>query len=195
MADQPSKPTVSFSTLFDATAPWVIVPDGSYKGYFDWLPQRYRVGPWSPLAGVVLTMFYAIAAYQLFHWKGWTETDLQDHQFPEYKSAGWIYHVLGGLWMCTIMAFLVFRSPLGIYAWSTYTVQSWSLLTIRHILCALTPWSPTAVLWAERIRFPCAASPTITFVVWYFLLVPYVYFVAMKGEAKKQRNFVHPFAW
>jgi hypothetical protein len=181
---------VSLRSLLDANAPWLIVPNGSYKGYFDWVPLSHRVGPWSPWATIVLAVLYAMAAHQLVHWTGWQQTDLHSLQYPVYGSAGWIYNVIGGTWMVGICAALIFRSPLGLYAWITYTVQSWSLLTVRHILCALAPWSPTALLWAERIRFPCAVSPTITFVVWNFVLMPYAYFVAMQGDAKKQRHFL-----
>lgn len=198
MPDQPinrggrdkQKDQVNLRSLFDVNAPWVLVQNGSYKGYFDWVPITYRVGNWSPCAGMVLTVFYAVGAYALVHWSGWNETDFGQLQYPEYKSAGWCYNALGGLWMLYIIKTIVIDSPLGFYAWITYTVQSWTMLTVRHFLCAMAPWSSTALVWAERIRFPCALSPTITFFVWNFVLMPYAYFVAMKDSPTKQRSFL-----
>ena len=73
-------------------------------------------------------------------------------------------------------------------AWITYTVQSWTALWIRHVLCTLAPVSSTAAKWAEYIRFPVACSATCTFVVWNTILFPYVYFVGLKND-ERQKQF------
>lgn len=188
--ERSTKADISIKSLFDVNSPWVVAPNGSYKGNFDWVPESYRVGNWSPLAGLVLMVFYAMAVYAIIDWNGWEETDFTMLQYPSYGSAGWFYNTFGGLWMLYIIKTIVNDSPLGFYAWITYTVQSWTLLAIRHVLCAMAPWSTTALIWAEWIRFPCAVSPTITFFLWNFILMPYAYFVAMKDDPRKQRNFI-----
>ena len=48
--------TFRFSRLVDPAEPWVLVENGSFLGYFDWLPEKYRVGPWSIAAICYLTV-------------------------------------------------------------------------------------------------------------------------------------------
>ena len=177
------------SKLLDRSSPWVVVPNGSHDGFFDWVPAHLRVGPWHPSAVVMLFIVYAgTVAVGLNYWEGWTETDLESTAYPPVYSAPWWYHTLGCLWMFYIMVHLARTT--GLFPWITYTMQAWTMLTLRHALCAMAPWSPWATGMAERMRFLCAITTTQTFVVWNFVLMPVVYFVLMKGKPHKQKEFL-----
>jgi hypothetical protein len=109
-------------------------------------------------------------------------------QYPAIFSPQWCYQVTAAMWMVYVM-YLIVTGPAGFAAWGTYTVQSWTLLWLRHVLCAAAPVSSAAAVLAEWLRFPTACSVTVTFVVWNFLIAPFVYAVGMDTPEKK-RGFV-----
>ena len=92
--------------------------------------------------------------------------------------------------MILIMLTILLQSPAGYRAWSTFTVISWTLLTMRHGLCAAIPWYPNLSNAVEWLRFPCAMYHTVVFTVWNFVLVPYFLKVVMKNDPAKQKNFI-----
>jgi hypothetical protein len=206
--------TFSVWYFIDPTKPWVLVPGGSFGGHFDWIPVHLRVGPWSTVAvvywtalwyGTVLTGCYYYWSSSSSREQWWTEsttatttdgstvaTQQQQHgSYPDAYSIPWCYHVVGCVWMVYIMYSILYQSPLSYRAWSTYTVQSWTALCVRHGLCALTPWFPvSAVAAAEVLRFPCAVAHTVTFTVWNFVLVPYIVFHVFQKDPVKRKNFI-----
>lgn len=110
-------------------------------------------------------------------------------EYPDVFTLKWFYQMLAGLWMVYVMTLLLGSGPTGLAAWSTYTVQSWTLLTVRHFLAAFAPVSSFALNACEWVRFPAACSMTITFTVWNFVLFPFSYFVGMKTPEKRS-NFL-----
>jgi hypothetical protein len=147
--------------------PWVLVPGGSMNGYFDYLPKSWRVGPWNPaavlyllaLASAVLLMPAAIArraartGVEVYgndrsrpldfssylaslrevdygRWRGGGDGDNRARLAALYNSLAFAY-------MSWIAVHLKRSSPLGVQIWSTYTIQSWTLLALRHLCCAL----------------------------------------------------------
>jgi len=125
-----------------------------------------------------------------------------EHEYPSVYSNEWWYNSITFLWMTFVMILIV-RGPMGIRVWSTYTVQSWTMLTMRHGLSSLfsiilllpqdtdgsnknqtnndissilVSMRQTILLAIELLRFPVACSTTITFVVWNFGLMPFLYF-------------------
>ena len=177
---------------------WVLVPDGSFLGYFDWVPRKFRVGPWSSVALVYLTLlFYSTAVFGAFFWSSrynpssplfeqTTQLKPESLKYPELYSLGWYYHVIVSMWMSYVI-YLVITGPVGFKAWGTYTIQSWSLLLTRHLACAVAPLTIHAVLLAEYIRFPVACSASVTFIVWNFALMPFIYFGGMKDSQARKR--------
>jgi hypothetical protein len=216
---------------------WVVVPNGSFHGYFDWIPIHLRIGPWSTTALLYATFLWCstILITLYYHYYYFTPVtgdsfcllnnnhtssissgcDMEEQQslvvhrvvrryWVEqydvilqtspilYRSWSWWYHTMGSIWMIYICYTILLHSPLSYRAWITYTVQSWSLLTIRHILCALSCFDRTStlIILAEIIRFPCAVAHTITFVVWNFIIAPYVVFFALRHDLEKRRKFI-----
>lgn len=178
----------------DPSKPWVLAENGSFAGFFDYVPEQYRIGPWSPAAVLYLTTLYAAATWAAWYLitnrsQTWLSTEWdQLYQYPAYGSPGWLYFAGSFVWMF-LVACSVATGPGGPYAWSAYTVQSWTLLTIRHGLCALAPFSKRALFLAELTRFPAACSATVTFCVWNFALLPFILLVGLK-TAEERRGFI-----
>jgi hypothetical protein len=186
--------------LFDPSQPWVLIPNGSLGGHFDWVPREFRVGPWSTAAVVYfVVLWYCAVITGCYLWSQvrdsskwwWQEAHDTSLQYPPAYSTAWYYHVTGFLWMLFIMYLIMFLSPLSWRAWTTYTVQSWTLLCVRHGVCAATPWIPQyAIPAAEILRFPCAVAHTVTFTVWNFALVPYIIGHVFRHDTVKRRGFI-----
>jgi len=192
----------SILQLIDPSQPWVLVENGSFLGLFDWVPYHFRNGPWSIAAVAYICFFgYSCGLAGVYFLSDlsqpWfpllSDDDESTSSFDSFSdhltysplySAQWYYHVFACVWMIYIV-YLLLVGPNGAKAWATYTVQSWTLLTFRHALCAMAPFDKTALNLAELIRFPAACSATITFCVWNFMLMPFIYFFGLKtAEAR-----------
>jgi hypothetical protein len=253
---------------------WVIMSNGSYQGYFDWVPIHLRVGKWSTAATMYFRFLWIVtllllwndlstgssesnnrsidgndelhntsdgsrtcslamngnndnidARYldaqncdpalvqvsstfrvylQSFIKRYWVRNyDTILHLTPVlFRSYAWYYHTVVSMYMIFLCYIIIAHSPLSLGAWITYTVQSWTLLMIRHILYSLSglfdfvpsstdlTGSNNLVVLAELIRFPCAVAHTITFVVWNFILVPYIAYVTFRNDIVKRQNFI-----
>lgn len=190
--------------LVDPSQPWVLVDDGSFAGYFDWVPPVWRRGPWPTSAiffFVALLLATSGAGLYLFHHPPTPNSEIGEdstereanfrlmQSYPAIYSLRWWYSSLACAWMTYIMYLVMFHGTMKAAAWMSYTLQSWTLLTLRHAACALAPLSLSAARLAEWTRFPAAASPTVTFVVWNFLLAPFIY-VRGCSTPRAKRNFV-----
>ena len=184
--------------LLDPRRPWVLVPNGSFGGYFDWVPSKFRIGPWSTVAKVYWMVLWYVAILGGCYFYNQETESLQElsisdaallKSYPAAWSSRWWYHAIGCAWMVCIIFMILVCSPAGYRAWSTFTVISWTLLTIRHGLCTALPWYPSLLNAVEWLRFPCAMYHTVVFSVWNFVLVPFLLKVVMKDDPEKQRNF------
>jgi len=207
------KETFSVWDLVDPRKPWVLVENGSLAGHFDWIPAKYRIGPWSPAATAYLAFFWCACLWSGVYFysdarRPWwpalvttaaaasgalppetaTTTFADVLEYPGPWTGPWCYQVAAFAWMVYIM-YTILYSPLGSAVWMTYTIQSWTLMTVRHGLCVLAPWSRWALNVAEWIRFPVACSATITFTVWNVAIMPVIYFYACSTPLQK-RNFL-----
>jgi hypothetical protein len=198
--------TFSLSRFFDHREPWVLVQNGSFLNFFDYVPEHLRVGPWSVAAICYLFAIPYLAVLAWIHvWQQVSTPSTSSDQneemdispflealsaYPKVGDPRWIYNIVIFVWMAYINIKIARASPVHYAAWSTYTVQSWTLLWIRHGLCALAPMFAWAARGAEYIRFPVACSTTITFTIWNFVLMPAIYFFAMKTP-KARHGFLN----
>jgi hypothetical protein len=192
--------TFSWRSLVDPTQDWILMADGSFLGFFDWVPKPLRVGPWSVAAISYLSALYyltaLVAAYYYYDASSLVDARTRSTDSSSSSStatiaawtAPWYYHIAAFGWMNYINYLIFTGSLFGTAAWSTYTVQSWTLLTLRHGWCAAAPYWTLARRLADYSRFPAACSATITFCVWNGILAPGVYLWVMKTE-KARRDF------
>jgi len=194
MADKhPSKssedvPRISLRDFLDPWNKWVVVPNGSWKGYFDWLPEKLRVGPWSPMAPIFLVTYVATIIYTKP--QPTIEFDYElTRLFPEAHSAYWYYNLIGFLWTLFILHTSLKEMSPTIFL--SYTYQSWTAICIRHGISAAAPFLPSSyhMLFQihEILRFHCLVTATVTFTLWNFAIMPVIYFKGCNTDIKKKK--------
>ena len=162
--------------FFDPNSPWVLVHEGSLMGVFDFVPKHLRVGPWTALAPVYISIMVA----KLIYWMPQRSTFHLDDEMlsahPIAYSEFWFYNIITMFWMKLVLAASLRRRGPGILA--TFTIQSWITIMIRHGLSALAPFLPRKhflLCLNELLRFPALATASITFFYWNFILAPLIY--------------------
>lgn len=161
-----------WTDFFDPQKPWVLVPNGSLNGFWDWVPLHLRVGPWNIAACCYLALvYYAVALFALDSFT--VRPPAQPITVAPYAPSNqvWWINSAGALWT-SFVALRVARSPMGLGTYGSFTMQSWTMIQLRFALCALAPRYPFLMTLAEALRFPMLAQATITFGVWNLLLMP-----------------------
>lgn len=186
MKKKVQKLNISVGDLFDSSKPWILVPNGSILGYFDWVPEHLRVGHWSPMGMAYLFMIVYVVCMSLAWWRVQPRETL-DLNYDGVGTLLWCYNLLGFLW--TIFVNLtVLRGPAGAKAWATFTMWAWSTLTIRYGLSVLAPIMSKggiALDILEYTRFPTLIMASVTFGMWNFVVGPFIYFFGMKTPEMK----------
>jgi hypothetical protein len=184
--EQPPPPVsynIQFSDFLDPTKPWIMVPNGSFRGNFDWVPLNFRMGPWNIACCAYLTgLCYWIALNAL---DAFFSRPVPAQEIPVNATNSWQhwYNVMGFLWT-THVAYKVVQSDMSWRAWTSYTLQSWTLIILRHGLSALAPYVPSVAPWNEYLRFPMLIQATVTFVTWNFALMPVILTRMKTSEAR-----------
>ena len=153
---------------------------------FALLPRFLREGPWSPWTYVVMAAWIAALVF--------TVSDVQKHfvaddGFEERGGGGngtarddgatlmLILRYGGVVWTLTILVWMVLA--IGWWPFISYTVQGWSLLTLRY-LCSVFGFRALASI----IRVPCLIMAGITVFVWWAILFP-AFMTMMNAKARK----------
>jgi hypothetical protein len=236
---------------------WILILNGSYKGYFDWVPIHLRTGGWAIMATFYFRTLWCLSVLLIMYDLSYNKNHSRDGVFDDavnvcsistnesnavsetpqschslttpssfsfsnilhlivrrywthnastilqmspviMLSSSFYYNTAVAAYMTYICYSIIAHSPLSYGAWITYTVQSWTLLLIRHLLYTLSGLFDSSttgnnnnfIVMAELIRFPCAVAHTMTFIVWNFVLVPYILFVALRNDKKKRHDFI-----
>jgi hypothetical protein len=186
-SDHHSRRTISISDLFNPYKPWILQEDGLFLPMFNFVPKHLRTGPWSPIATLTLfALMYSIVMIliganiqqqqqqqQRGRLGGWMIDDFQ--MAPDAYQAytiGWYYNVCAFLWMCYVSWSVMTESALSTIAWVSFTLWSWTIITIRHGLCVVAPFLPSIRVYCEWLRLPVLLSASVTFGVWNFILLP-----------------------
>lgn len=160
--------------------------DGSYKGWFDWVPRYLRVGPWSPTAPLFLVSLFA----SMYIFK--PRMDLPVTAPPAFTAWWWV-NVCVSIWCCVLVAYSIADKNLSIWPFIiSYTGWSWSILGLRAGCSALGALLGSAWLdlFSEALRFPVVAGAVITFFVWNFLLLPVMLFGGAFKTAEQRKGFI-----
>jgi hypothetical protein len=180
--------------LLDSSKPWVLVEDGSLMGYFNWVPANLRQGPWTVISILFLTalLYTLLLAATWMHLQrpltAWVkEFQVEPTSNSQAFARTWYYNLFAFWWMMFVSWLIVTKSHVSVYAYSTYTVQSWTIVMIRHGLCVLIPFVPALTLLAELLRFPALVTATMTFCMWNFILMPTILLVFAKDPMQRAR--------
>ncbi|CAB9526888.1 expressed unknown protein [Seminavis robusta] len=176
--------TSVLSDFFNWRKPWVLVPQGSFMGYFDWVPLRFRYGPWHPACMAYLGVLTAWVYNE--YTKGMAQEPFPNFQPMEAYTPSWYYNVAGFAWTSFII-YRIFCSGMGWTSWGMYTVWSWTFTALRHGLCAAVPFKPEWTNLSEQLRFPTLVQATLTFAVWNAAIGPSIY--AQMKTPSQQASF------
>jgi len=179
-------PKLNPSELF--FGPWVLVPEGSLLGFFDWVPKNLRVGSWSLFAAPTLALLTAAIIYS----RPEGDVYLTDpSSYPELWSVDWWYNASTCLLMNGLIVYIVnFKASIGAVA--TFTILSWLMNAARHGINALAPFLDDGHLLLKLnhiSRFPSLASASLTFTIWNAVLFPYI-LLWILDDAKKRKGFI-----
>jgi len=167
--------------------------DGKVIKAFRFVPDKFKEGPWIPavtwslVVTICLVLYFTIDANIKYYASdgsiGITNEFVGDKTYPAF-TVEWYYNAALFFWMTYIM-WTMYNDYKSFGVWVTFTVLSWTMMSIRHGLCALAPFLPSLRLWIGILRFPVLLTSTVTFTVWNFALMPVITFVLLKGEKRK----------
>lgn len=193
-------PAISLWDFVDPRKPWLLGDGKSspFEGFFDFIPRHYRYGPWHVGSNLMLG-FLAYLLVLAATWMrvnppategGWVS--LYHIEEARYQTTAWYAHLVVFLWMTYVCWNVMYISPMGKGAWISFTLWSWTTVTLRHGLLVLAPWFPMARVPAEILRFPGLLSASITTIVWNFVLFPAITMFYIK-DAEQRKKFISYF--
>ena len=197
---------LSLRDFFDPKQPWDLrdrLPNNSIRKMFKFLPMKFTEGPWKPVASWTLLLilssvvYFAIDSNIKYYASNNNNESIMnefvgDKSYPAFTMA-WYYNVALFFWMAYV-SWCIYDNSKSFRAWIFFTICSWTIMCIRHGLCALAPFLPSVRLWIGILRFPVLLSASVTFGIWNFVLLPVITMVFLKGE--KRSNFLRfAFKW
>lgn len=161
-------------------------------GVFDFIPAHLRQGPWSSVAIASLgAIIYTLSSEaKKMQENGGFLRYFEASRNDEYTpfDTEWVFTLICFSWMIYICLYTYAYSPNGKAAWATFTLWSWTILTIRHGLGLLAPFMPSLRLPLEILRFPALLSATLVCFLWNFVLFPFIFFF-VKDEERRSKFF------
>lgn len=137
---------------------------------FKFLPQEFRVGPWSSATSFVLASLSGLTAaagpQALRSFEPLAETE-------ELQARRW----LGFLFGVSVLGCLVKRN--GVWPLATWTMLGWTTATLRYLAGALGLGGVQRVL-----TFPSICANCLTFLLWYFVMLPGILILAPTGQTQ-----------
>jgi hypothetical protein len=162
-------------------------------GPFQQLPEWMHVGAWSPTAYVFFAavglLLFAAATRALDETQRAAMSDVVAMAASETAakdSAALVLRSLGGLWGVVIL--LGMLKEVGWWPLVSYTMISWSLLSLRLLSAAAAPFIGFAAWAAELLRFTALLQTTIVVAVWWLVIVPLLVF--MEHDQHKRKMFM-----
>lgn len=140
--------------------------------FLDYVPHKYKIGPWSPITHLTVLTYVAFvllsAPFAFEHYVIATPS-INENTFlllQSFRICGMAY----GLSVATT-TFL----KMGIWPFASYTFTSWNLMTIRLLFAFLGGCGSTYFqILADTVQFPALVGCTITVIVWWGVLVPVI---------------------
>ncbi|CAJ1958984.1 unnamed protein product [Cylindrotheca closterium] len=181
---------ISIKDFFDLSKPWVLVPDGSFSGFFNFIPATYRQGPWSPVATIAIIVIISFLSGGILSFLNgdflqYFQEDQHGHEYVAFTQE-WYMALLCFSWTAFLCWHILNYSAVGAGAWVTFTVWSWTCIVVRSGLAVMAPFVPGARLPMDMLRFPTMLSASLTFFLWNFVLFPII-LVFIKDPEKKKK--------
>jgi hypothetical protein len=153
------------------------------------VPEKLRVGPWTPIAPIILVSMTAFVIQQRPTKFLYESPSTLVSTYQQLYSPFWWYNIAACIYMNYLLYWVMTNRSKGVVV--TYTILSWILNATGHGINALAPflYDHHILLQINRmIRFPALASASITFTVWNIALLPFIHFYVL-DTAQKRHNF------
>lgn len=152
--------------------------------FLDRVPEKYKSGPWSPVAYLVL---FSYAAFLLWMFK----SAVQAYRPLDYTNSGRDerllnrFRLLAGLY--GVFNTVLTVRAVGWWPFTSYTLTSWNLMTVRLLSASLSSQGFRQFSFlADVTRFPALVGCTVTVVVWWMILVPLIHFLLRKDPTERK---------
>jgi hypothetical protein len=90
---------LSILDLLNPEKSWILVDKGIILGYFDWVPEKLKVGPWSPFAPAVLFSLVYMATWgRIISYRS-IQFETEPSFYPQVDTTWWYYNLLACLWI------------------------------------------------------------------------------------------------
>lgn len=194
---------------------WLIYENnGSFDGWFDWLPLWMRVGYWSPFVVSSLVVFYSAFFYLKPRPLEFAATVLDHYRFEEEEDAHHKHNYFMGMPVPTVI-------DLGIFLWGIFVMVYGrvSLGSIRSFFVSFTGWSWLLITsragfeyaaWitststthnqhnnqqlatklatiGSSLRFVTIANATVVCTIWNLVLLPIICFKSIPAGEKRRK--------
>ena len=176
--------------------------NGSYKGWFDWLPLWMRVGYWSPITVIFLFCFYS--SMIIFKPKS-LQFDIPSSGFDTFSFVG---DCIVSTWGLSLLLYTIVSKDTYAGFYISFTGWSWMVLTLRATLnilshcflyvaassspsifftSCLSNASYTLAICSSALQLPTIVQAFITTTLWNVIFFPLIYFIAIPKHKMKER--------
>jgi hypothetical protein len=185
---------------------WLIYDnDGSFNGWFDWLPVYLRVGYWSPI--IILALIICYTSIVVFKP---TPLEFVPFVLSSFKKEQTTVPLFMGMTKSTAIDLFIFTwgilvviiakmklGSIGAFPMS-FTGWSWILLTARAgfefmawtaYVHKYTLLATTFATMGSSIRLVTISNACVVFTIWNFILFPLIYYKSTP-EGDKRRAFL-----
>lgn len=154
------------------------------------LPEWCHVGAWSPAATVFFAVTFALLCVTSPASLGETQRELMAATVSKLAAAAdfsWasvVLRAVAGSYGLLLLAGML--KKIGWWPLITYTMISWTLLSLRLLFAAAAPFAVAAAWAAELIRYIALLQTTVVVVVWWLLIVPAILLLEKNPTKRKE---------
>jgi hypothetical protein len=154
------------------------------------LPEWCHVGEWSPAATAFFALMFVLLCAAMPVALGIGQREQMAEVVADLSADGdaisWtpvLARAIGGTYGIALLAGML--KEIGWWPLVTYTMISWTLLSLRLLFAAAAPFSASFAWAAELIRYIALMQTTVVVVVWWLAITPLVLLLE-KNPAKRK---------
>ena len=183
---------------------WLIYDNqGSFNGWFDWLPLWMRIGPWSKLFILSVIAFYTSLIWYRPRPLEFEPVAVTRHD-ADTTEPYWIgmpKSTVVDLAICVWGLIVIIQAKISLKSiaafFISFTGWSWMLITSRAglefgawIMCKRSKYiSLKLATLGSSLRLVTITNATVVCTIWNFVLLPIMYFVSLP-PGEKRRKFL-----
>ena len=151
------------------------------------VPKHLRVGPWKPAYPIMMVTWTSFILYtQPENMLNDTSPATMVSSYPELYSSLWWYNTFAFLMMAGVTIWSLTQRTKAVVV--TYTFLSWMMNCVRFGFNVAAPFLSDHHIILQLnclLRFPALMTATVTFMIWNFALLPYIYLNVLDTKEKE----------